>query len=200
MYIARILYPIKVLGPGNRVGIWFDGCRHKCDKCSNPELWDYDEKYNVSIETIIKLIDTIAINNRIDGFTITGGDPFEQPEALEEVLCYISTISDDVIVYTGYEYNQIKHKNILDKIAVLIDGKYIDVLNEGNILKGSSNQNIIILKDKYKQKYKAYIANAKPEIQNFNTKDGVISVGIHRRGYEENLDSILKKKGLQENG
>lgn len=199
MYVARILYPIKVLGPGNRVGIWFNGCRHKCNKCSNPELWDYDEKYNVSIETIKQLIDTIAINNRIDGFTITGGDPFEQPEALEEVLSYIFTISDDVIVYTGYDYNQIKQDKILDKVAVLIDGKYIDDLNEGDILKGSSNQNIIILNEKYKEKYEKYIANTKSEIQNFNTKDGVISVGIHRSGYKEDLDLLLKKKGLQEN-
>lgn len=199
MYVARILYPIKVLGPGNRVGIWFNGCRHKCNKCSNPELWDYDEKYNVSIETIKQLIDTIAINNRIDGFTITGGDPFEQPEALEEVLSYIFTISDDVIVYTGYDYNQIKQDKILDKVAVLIDGKYIDDLNEGDILKGSSNQNIIILNEKYKEKYEEYIANTKSEIQNFNTKDGVISVGIHRRGYKEDLDLLLKKKGLQGN-
>lgn len=199
MYVARILYPIKVLGPGNRVGIWFNGCRHKCNKCSNPELWDYDEKYNVSIETIKQLIDTIAINNRIDGFTITGGDPFEQPEALEEVLSYIFTISDDVIVYTGYDYNQIKQDKILDKVAVLIDGKYIDDLNEGDILKGSSNQNIIILNEKYKEKYEKYIANTKSEIQNFNTKDGVISVGIHRRGYKEDLDLLLKKKGLQGN-
>lgn len=36
MYVARILYPVEVLGPGKRVGIWFSGCPSKCKGCSNP--------------------------------------------------------------------------------------------------------------------------------------------------------------------
>lgn len=46
MYIARILYPVKVLGPGERIGIWMDGCEHGCIGCSNPELWDIQSKGN----------------------------------------------------------------------------------------------------------------------------------------------------------
>ena len=52
MYIARILYPVKVLGPGNRIGIWFAGCHHRCKGCSNPELWKVDEKYFVTIQPV----------------------------------------------------------------------------------------------------------------------------------------------------
>ena len=48
IYVARILYPVKVLGPGNRVGIWLAGCDHKCLGCSNPELWEQkDEEKNI---------------------------------------------------------------------------------------------------------------------------------------------------------
>ena len=73
MYIARILYPVKVLGPGNRIGIWFVGCHHRCKGCSNPELWKVDEKYFITIDQVEKLIRTVAAENEIDGFTITGG-------------------------------------------------------------------------------------------------------------------------------
>ena len=46
MYVARILYPVKVLGPGNRIGIWVSGCNHRCKGCSNPELWKQEERIN----------------------------------------------------------------------------------------------------------------------------------------------------------
>lgn len=36
MYVAGILYPVEVLGPGKRIGIWFSGCLSKCKGCSNP--------------------------------------------------------------------------------------------------------------------------------------------------------------------
>ena len=47
MYIARILYPVEVLGPGKRIGIWFCGCPRRCEGCSNPELWEFQERYQV---------------------------------------------------------------------------------------------------------------------------------------------------------
>ena len=59
MYIARILYPIEVLGPGKRIGIWFCGCPHKCKGCSNPELWEFQERYKTSLNTIKELINKI---------------------------------------------------------------------------------------------------------------------------------------------
>lgn len=36
MYVAGILYPVEVFGPGKRIGIWFSGCLSKCKGCSNP--------------------------------------------------------------------------------------------------------------------------------------------------------------------
>ena len=85
MYIARILYPVKVLGPGNRIGIWFDGCEHHCNNCSNPELWDFNDKYKVNKQQIIRMIRQITDDYHVDGFTLTGGDPFYQPDALQEL-------------------------------------------------------------------------------------------------------------------
>ena len=42
--IARIFYPVKTLGPGNRVGIWTTGCLRGCQGCISPELQDYDKE------------------------------------------------------------------------------------------------------------------------------------------------------------
>jgi anaerobic ribonucleoside-triphosphate reductase activating protein len=200
MYVARLLYPVKVLGPGNRVGIWFNGCTHFCKGCSNPELWELQNRYKVSLENVIKLIERITEHHKVDGFTITGGDPFEQAEDLEKLVNYLSTITQDIIIYSGYKFDYLndKHHSILEKIAVLIDGEYIEEKNENCFMKGSTNQNIIVLNQSYKDMYDNYLINGENEIQNFTTTDGVISVGIHRRGYEQELNDLMNKMGLEE--
>lgn len=199
MYIARILYPVKVLGPGKRIGIWFNGCSRGCKGCSNPELWDFMERYNVSIDNVIQLIKSITDEHSVDGFTITGGDPFEQAEDLEKLLEYIIEFSSDIIVYSGYDYAFLRSKypSVLDKVAVLIDGEYIEEKNNDCFMRGSSNQNIIVLNSVYKEVYEEYLQNGENEIQNFTSSDGVISVGIHRKGYEEDLNSLMNKMGLE---
>lgn len=69
--------------------------------------------------------------------------------------------------------------------------------NNGAILRGSDNQRIIILNDLLADKYHRYLATAKNEIQNFTALDGVISVGIHQPGYEDQVDTLLRGKGLE---
>lgn len=198
MYVARILYPVRVLGPGERIGIWFCGCTHHCEGCSNPELWEQDPRYLTSVQTVMKLVQCITENHPVDGFTITGGDPFEQAEELMELLSYLTDISDDILVYTGYDFEAIleRYPETLKYISVLIDGKYIESRNSGMLLRGSDNQHIIFLSEKYRESYSSYLAEQSSEIQNFTTHDGFVSVGIHRPGYKSSLDAKLKQKGL----
>lgn len=200
MFIARILYPVNVLGPGDRVGIWFDGCKHACKGCSNPELWDFQEKYKISLNRVLKLIEIIKKSNKISGFTITGGDPFEQPDDLNELLDALKNISMDIIVYTGYEFDYLKQKfpDILKKITVLIDGPYIEEKNDNSFMRGSSNQNYIVLDSNYNEFYKTYFQKGINKIQNFTSKDGIISVGIHRVKYNQELDQRIRLMGLEE--
>lgn len=199
MYIARILYPVRVLGPGDRIGIWFNGCQHHCPGCSNPELWEPQDRYNVSFDILMSLINQICQTHHVDGFTLTGGDPFMQPEALSQVLPVLSEISTDILVYTGYQYDTLSemYPDLFPHIGVLIDGEYIESRNSGAPLRGSDNQNIIILKEQLRDKYQQYLDCFRNEVQNFTTLDGVISVGIHRPGYDVQVDTLLKQKGLE---
>ena len=200
MYIARILFPVKVLGPGNRIGIWFDGCNHKCKGCSNPELWEQQDIYKTDKNIVMDLIKPIVEKGTIDGFTLTGGDPFLQPEALEELLPLLTDISSDILCYTGFNYEELKdsYGHILKNIAVLIDGKYIEERNNGQVLRGSDNQRIIVLREEFKEKYDDYLSTAKNEIQNFRTRETIISVGIHDRNYNDDLKRITNTMGLVE--
>ena len=198
MYVARVLYPVRVLGPGDRIGIWFSGCEHGCKGCSNPELWHQEEQYKTSADIIMKLVASVAREHRIDGFTLTGGDPFYQPEALRELIPRLKEYNDDILCYSGYEESVLRenYEDIVNSIAVLIDGKYIEGRNTNVFLRGSDNQNIIIISEGLKEKYESYLRDGHNEIQNFKSKDSFISVGIHNREYDENLDKILLTKGL----
>jgi len=200
MYIARMLYPVRVLGPGERIGIWMNGCEHGCRGCSNPELWEFQSRYQTDMKAVARLVDAVCGNCRVEGFTLTGGDPFFQPDALEQLLPYLYSIHTDILVYTGYCYEEIREKypHLLKYIAVLIDGRYIEEKNSGAVLKGSDNQRIFFLNEEYRRNYEDYLGGTRSRIQNFTTADGVISVGIHLPGYEKALDDALRAKGLEE--
>lgn len=199
MYVARILYPIEVLGPGKRIGIWFCGCPHKCKGCSNLELWEFQERYNVSLEIVMTLIKGIAKNNLIDGFTITGGDPMYQADDLQRLITRLIEISSDILVYTGYKAEELDNDH-LKNISVLIDGKYIEERNNNCILRGSDNQRIIYLDKSVQEKYSEYLINASNQIQNFTMSDGIISVGIHKSDFLDKLNAKINMKGLKSNG
>lgn len=182
MYVARVLYPVEVLGPGKRVGIWFCGCPRRCKGCSNPELWEFQERYKTEPETVFKLVKSIADEHQIDGFTITGGDPLYQAAGFQQLLCMLKEISNDVIVYTGYKLSDIEPTLLLN-VSVLIDGEYVEKLNDNSLLRGSSNQVVHILDKTKEDKYREYFKTEKNRIQNFFTSDGIISVGIHRPNF-----------------
>lgn len=204
MYVARILYPVRVLGPGCRVGIWLAGCHHACPGCSNPELWEVKQAYQTSVAVVLELIAKISGPDRIDGFTVTGGEPFEQSEELSELLAGLCKWSGDILLYSGYELSELKAFNkssieqVLGQTAVLIDGRYREAENVNLTLRGSANQQIHYLQEQYRIGYEEYLLRHHEEVQNFTTTDGVISVGIHRVGYETELDMGVRRKGLVE--
>ena len=195
MYVARVLYPVEVLGPGKRVGIWFCGCPRRCEGCSNPELWEFQDRYYTSPQLVYELIMQIAKDHPIDGFTITGGDPLYQSDDLQQLIVLLKNISDDILVYTGYSIEELNAKE-LEGISVLIDGEYLEDRNTDCILRGSDNQKIHILDYTLKRKYDNYLSATKNQIQNFMTSDGVISVGIHKASFISELNNAVSGKGL----
>lgn len=195
MYVARVLYPVEVLGPGKRIGIWFCGCPRRCKGCSNPELWELQDRYLTSPKQVFELVMQIAKSYPIEGFTLTGGDPLYQADDLQELIRLLQTISDDILVYTGYSITEI-NSEYLRGIAVLIDGEYIEGRNNDCILRGSDNQIIHILDPNYKEKYEEYLLQSTNQIQNFMTSDGVISVGIHKPNFMNKLQKAVSGKGL----
>ena len=148
--IHSVIKNSRVNGPGERFVIWTQGCRKGCKNCYNPETWSHYKNNLITIEEIIEEIK----NSSATGVTISGGDPFEQPEELFYLLTKIKqlSLSDGVIVFSGYTIEEIRVREelrkSLDYIDVLIDGLYIDEKRISSGLAGSSNQEFHFLSDK----------------------------------------------------
>lgn len=144
----------NTLGPGNRLVIWTQGCNKRCKNCATPEFQALDTVPDVDI---IDIIEKRKISMFTNGITISGGEPFLQKEELLKLVTYLSKKYDDILIYTGLNYDDLKKdpicQKIFNQIAVLIDGEYIDELNENEKLRGSTNQRIIVFKEKYKNLY-----------------------------------------------
>ena len=185
LYIDRLIFPVHTLGPGNRIAIWVMGCPHKCNNCANPELWEINKSKSISVQNLKKAIENIAANNDVHGITITGGEPMEQADGLNKLLIDLA-LPFDILLFTGYTLNELinfqnKHINsLLEKIDVLIDGRYMEEKNNGSPLRGSDNQIIHYLNNNIKEKYEKYLQTGR-QIQNIFYKNEFISIGIHDR-------------------
>lgn len=183
--LGRMYYPVKTLGPGNRVGIWTLGCERNCKGCISPEFQVYDKSREVSVEDVMRMV--AQIRTEIDGFTISGGEPFYNPNALRLLVDALCAVNEDILIFTGYTLEELKNQNnedidsVLDKCAALVDGAYIEKLNDGMGLRGSSNQKYHIFK--LREKY-AGIDRTDRNIQTVVFDGKVLNIGIPRGEFE----------------
>lgn len=147
--IAGIEPESVVDGPGFRYTIFTQGCRHNCPGCHNPQTHDFNGGYVVDTED---LFNEMMEDPLIRGITLSGGDPFEQPVPLVGLAAKAHTVGKDVIVYTGYTYEQLLEmaekdpaiQAFLQQIDILVDGPFI--LAQRNLelkFRGSDNQRVI---------------------------------------------------------
>src|SRR4051812_8784074 len=106
--LSRLHYPVTTLGPGRRAGIWFQGCTIRCPGCIAVDTWpDRPERAVPVVEVLDWLANLPAAE--VDGVTISGGEPTEQPAALVELLGCIDRWRQamagdrDVLIFTGRE-------------------------------------------------------------------------------------------------
>ena len=177
--LGRMYYPVKTLGPGNRVGIWMNGCHRGCVGGISPELQMYDTSKEVTVNELMKMIQRIEAP--IDGFTISGGEPFFNPMSLNALVQSLAGICDDILIFTGYTIEELRAQeretvdSVLDTCAALIDGPYVQELNDNTGLRGSSNQRCLIFK--YHDKYQG-IETTDRKVQNVMYGNIVLTIGI----------------------
>ena len=145
MRIAGIVNDSIVDGPGLRLAIFAQGCPHHCPGCHNPESHDFAGGSDMDTEEIIARMDA---NPLLDGITLTGGEPFEQPEACRILADAAHARGLNVWAYSGYTFEQLcavpEKRRLLEACDVLVDGPFL--LEERSLdlrFRGSKNQRVL---------------------------------------------------------
>lgn len=199
MQIGKILYPITSLGPGTRLGIWTQGCEKRCKGCSNPELREFDASKDVDVQKVFDATKSM----RFDGLTISGGEPFLQAKDLARLVkLYLEAGCEDILVYSGYTMEELLEKNdadinyVLTHIAVLIDGPFVEELVDGVPLRGSSNQRVLVLNERFKDAYEQFLKQEK-KVDIFCFPDETHFIGIPFKGYDDLYKKIITMRNKQ---
>lgn len=152
----------------------------------------------LSLDELFSILEEFKRKNVIDGVTISGGEPFLQYSDLRKVVEYLNAnISEDILIYTGYVKTELEElanpdvDYILGNIAVLIDGPYVDELNDSLPLRGSSNQNVIVIRDSYAEIYREYMQGER-KVNVIDTGDYLHFIGIPMPGYKEDYQKFTQ--------
>lgn len=138
-------------GPGVRVSIFMQGCAFHCKNCFNPETWDFKTGKEFTDETIEKII-KLAEKDYVVGLSILGGEPMH-PNNIEGTTQLAKRFKESfpnktVWCWSGFLFDRdLKDKEVLKYIDVLVDGRYVDELHDFTLKwRGSSNQRVINVK------------------------------------------------------
>ena len=159
MRYAGINYNDMCAAPGVSVTLFTQGCPHHCEGCHNPETWDFNSGKEFTYDVLLNIIKALTANGINRSLAIMGGEPLCEENAFLTLLV-IKSVKEvlpntKVYLWTGYTYENIQKSNdphvksIIEQIDVLIDGPYVEALRDITLpMRGSSNQNIIYLKEK----------------------------------------------------
>jgi anaerobic ribonucleoside-triphosphate reductase activating protein len=203
--LNRAHFPVTVLGHGRRIGLWFQGCSVGCDGCIALDTWAPDPGAAISVEDVVDWCRGLSADS-VDGVTISGGEPFDQPQALLELL---SRLHDwraglgqeiDLLCYSGraLTFLRAKHQAILNLLDVVIPGAFVAARAPGAVWRGSANQPLVPLTKLGHRRYDAHIDRPVARTQLQVTLDGgtVWYIGVPQPGDFAALEAALARRGL----
>lgn len=143
--LSRLHFPVTTLGPGRRIGVWFQGCSIRCPGCISRDTWD-TQTGQTSVEEVLTALKPWVLT--AEGLTVSGGEPLDQPQALEELLSAWRRMSGtSVLLFTGYEFPLAEPwlKRHPDLVDAVVAGPYRQEAGQTLALRGSDNQTLHIL-------------------------------------------------------
>lgn len=197
--LSRMHFPVTTLGPGRRIGIWFQGCSIRCQGCISADTWGPGHR-RLSLEQLLEQITPWL--HEADGVTISGGEPFDQLDALRSLLEGLRRLSElDILVYSGYSLEQLNEPLLQTKglIDALISDPYIEALSQTMAFRGSDNQRLSLLTPLGRARLGQYERLLEPTDKAldlmFDENGSVWMAGIPRRDDLLRLRDLLHEQG-----
>ncbi len=193
--ISRVHFPVTALGPGRRLGIWFQGCGIRCKGCLSIDTWG--EGAACTVDAVFGRLESWI--GEAEGITVTGGEPFDQPDALTALLKELKCrTTADILVYSGYPVEKLaSHPGLSDgTIDALISDPFDARAQQTLALRGSDNQRLHLLTPLGKRRFACYNREQteKRALDIMFDEDGTIwMAGIPARDDLMRLDKWLRR-------
>nr|WP_075008424.1 4Fe-4S single cluster domain-containing protein [Stigmatella aurantiaca]SEM10246.1 anaerobic ribonucleoside-triphosphate reductase activating protein [Stigmatella aurantiaca] len=197
--LSRIHYPVHTLGPGARIGIWLQGCSIRCPGCISADTWTTERGWTTVHAVMEAITPWLA---QADGITISGGEPFDQPEALRALLMSLrASTHGDILVYSGHSWEALAPH--LSACAGLIDALISDPFEVNTpqtlALRGSDNQRLHCLTPLGEERFRACerpLGESDRRLDVLFDEDGTVwMAGIPHRGDLQRLSMLLTQDG-----
>ncbi len=195
--IHKYITSSEVEGPGKRFVLWVQGCSIQCENCFVPQTWNRKEGAKINVDELYNII--VNVKEDIEGITVFGGEPFDQPEALYSLIKKIKNQTQlSVMIFSGYTIEHIRRRKdktnhlLLELCDIFVDGPYIEKLHDlSRPWSGSSNQRYFFFTDRYKELANKLDIKNKLTITIQNTGEVVVNGIAHKDSirYLENLIS-----------
>jgi anaerobic ribonucleoside-triphosphate reductase activating protein len=147
-YVHAIERRSRANGPGVRFVVWLQGCTLACPGCFNPGTHGGGGR-----EIAISEIAAQLAAAKVDGLTLSGGEPLQQPAAAAALLDAARALGLSTLVFSGYTLAEIRAlpggPDVLARLDVLVDGRYVASERLGRGLRGSTNQRIHLLTERH---------------------------------------------------
>jgi anaerobic ribonucleoside-triphosphate reductase activating protein len=202
--ISRLHHPVTVLGPGTRAGIWVQGCTIGCTGCLARDTWERRPDRAVPVPAVLAWL--AGLDGPVDGVTVSGGEPLQQPgpvaELLAGVVAWRGRREIDVLLYTGYPWSRAaRYRDVLASCDAVIAGPYVQRRNTGDLpLRGSANQRVVPLTPLGRRRYGPGAALPPRGLQASVTEGRIWLVGIPRAGDLPRIARGLAARGVRIGG
>ena len=207
--INKAHYPVTVLGPGRRIGLWVQGCSIGCKGCVSQDTWPVDDGRRMPVRDLLAWCRDTA-RDGLDGITISGGEPFDQPQALAALLHGLHQWREqcgppgfDILCYSGHPLKTLRarHADVLALLDALIPEPYVEARPTREPWRGSANQPLVLLSPRGRRVYAKHLS-AHPDVGGKRVQlvvDGERAwmVGIPARGDMQRLQALCAQRGLE---
>jgi anaerobic ribonucleoside-triphosphate reductase activating protein len=191
--LAASVRQTRALGPGLRAAVWVQGCPLCCAGCISP-AWSAARPGRLVNPTHLAA-ELLGNNPRIEGLTLSGGEPFAQAAGLAAFVFAAKSMRAElnVLCFSGYRLETLGEmpaaQALLAEVDTLIDSPYVSSLNDGHGLRGSSNQRVLHLTDRMS----AYDFDHAPRQAEMYLQDHeLFLVGVPPRGLLAALDAVAE--------